>query len=112
MNCISPPELEDYQLLAYLDGEANQGITSHLERCEYCHERANALARFQDRLKSRLYRVSCPSSLELGEYHLRLLPAPQMLLVAQHVRECPHCERELAQLQDFLSELMPTPEGS
>jgi hypothetical protein len=34
-----------------------------------------------------------------------------MLLLAQHVRECPHCERELAQLQDFLSELMPTPAG-
>jgi hypothetical protein len=109
MNCISPPELEVSQLLAYLDGEADPQTTSHLEHCEYCRGKANALDRLQDRLTSHLYRRTCPSSLELGEYHLRLLPAPQMLLLAQHVRECPHCERELAQLQDFLSELMPTP---
>jgi len=108
MNCISPPELEDSRLLAYLDGEADQQTRSHLERCEYCRGKANALGRFQDNLTSRLYRITCPTSLELGEYHLRVLPDSQMLLVAQHVRECPHCTREIAQLTDFLSDLTPT----
>jgi len=108
MNCISPPELEDGRLLAYLDGEADQQTRFHLERCEYCREKAKALGRFQDNLTSRLYRITCPTSLELGEFHLRLLADPQMLLVAQHVRECPHCTREIAQLKEFLSDLMPT----
>jgi hypothetical protein len=111
MNCISPPELEASQLLAYLDGEADPQTASHLEQCEYCRGKANALDRLQDRLTSHLYRITCPSSLELGEYQLHILPASQMLIVAQHVRECPHCERELDQLQDFLGELMPTPAG-
>lgn len=109
MNCISPPELETDQLLAYLDGEADHGTISHLEHCEYCREKANVLARLQDHLTSRLYRITCPSSLELGEYHLRMLPAPQMLLVAQHVRECPHCTREVAALEEYLAELAPQP---
>lgn len=107
MNCISPPEPETHQLLAYLDNEADQGTISHLARCEYCREKANALARLQDYLTSRLYRITCPSSLELGEYHLHLLPASQMLIVAQHVRECPHCQREVAGLEEYLAELTP-----
>jgi hypothetical protein len=107
--CVSPPELDDKQLLVYLDGGVDKEVVSHLERCGYCFERANALARLQNRLTSRLYRINCPSSLELGEYQLRMLPASQMLVIGQHVRECPHCAREIAQLEEFfLSDLAPT----
>ena len=106
--CISPPELDDKQLLVYLDGGVDKEVVSHLGRCGYCLERANALARLQNRLTSRLYRINCPSSLELGEYHLHMLPASQMLMTGQHVRECPHCTRELAQLEEFfLGDLAP-----
>ena len=106
-NCVFPPELEDNQLLAYLDDpEANQEIVRHLEKCSYCRERAEALDRLQKRLTTRLYRITCPSPLELGEYHLRLLPASQMLVVAQHVRECPYCTREMAELEGFLGDLV------
>jgi len=110
MNCISPPEPEDKKLLAYLDGEADQETTLHLERCEYCHERARALARLHNLLTTRLYRITCPSSLELGEYHLRMLSASQMLIVAQHLRECPHCASEIVHLKDFLRDLAPAQE--
>ena len=107
--CISPPELDDKQLLIYLDGNADKEIVSHLERCEYCREKAENLANLQNELISRLYRINCPSSLELGEYHLHMLPASQMLMVRQHVSECPHCTRELTQLEEFfLSDLAPT----
>jgi hypothetical protein len=106
--CVSPPELDDKQLLLYLDGEANKEIISHLERCDYCRERAQSLARLQNRLTSRLYRITCPSSLELGKFHLRMLPASQMLLIRQHVQECPHCAQEIAQLEEFfLGDLAP-----
>ncbi|HET9589668.1 MAG TPA: hypothetical protein VFO91_12855 [Anaerolineales bacterium] len=105
-NCVFPPELEDKQLLAHLDNpEASPEITRHLEQCPHCREKAQSLDRLQKRLTARLYRVSCPSSMELGEYHLRMLPAPQMLVVAQHVRGCPHCTREVAELEDFLEVL-------
>jgi hypothetical protein len=61
------------------------------------------VADFEERLKARLYRVTCPSSVELGEYHLNLVPANRKLVIAQHLRTCPHCARELVQLQDFLA---------
>lgn len=64
----------------------------------------------QDRLTARLYRINCPSPLELGEYHLNLLSAAKKLVVAQHLRICPLCTREVAQLQGFLSNLGPARE--
>jgi hypothetical protein len=109
---VFPPELDEKQLLLYLDGEANKEILSHIERCAYCREKSETLDRLQKRLTTRLYRLTCPPTIELGEYHLRLLPASQMLVVAQHVRECPHCAREVSQLDDFLGHFTSTPEGS
>ena len=106
-NCVFPPELNDKQLLAYLDGEVNKEIVSHLEGCAYCREKAETLDRFQRRLTSRLYRATCPPPIELGEYHLHMLPASRMLVVAQHLRECPHCAREIDQLEGFLSDFGP-----
>ena len=50
-------------------------------------------------LTAQLYRITCPSSEELGEYHLHMLPAEQTTAVAQHLRTCPHCTRELAELK-------------
>ena len=110
MNCISSLEPEDRLLLAFLDGEADHEMELHLKQCEYCRIRTKTLAREQNILTSRLYRISCPPTDELGEYHLRMLSAPQMLVVAQHVRECPHCTREINQLEEFLSDLAPASE--
>jgi hypothetical protein len=42
--------------------------------------------------------------MELGEYHLRHLPASRRLVIAQHLRECPHCMQEMTKVEEFLSE--------
>ena len=107
MPCEFPPELDDSALLAYLDGEAGRQVVAHLERCPHCRERATRLARLQGRLTAELYRLACPSTVELGEYHLGVLPPEQAEAVAHHVAECPHCSRELAQLEGYLAELAP-----
>jgi hypothetical protein len=112
INCAFPPELDDKQLLAYLGGEAGEEVVSHLQGCAYCRQKAETLDRFQKHLTTRLYRLTCPSSIELGEYHLHMLPASQMLVIGQHLRECPHCAREIAQLESFLSDQAPNPEDS
>ena len=107
MACISPPELDDTALLAYIDGEADPQVVAHLEQCPHCREKARVLARVQDRLTAQLYRLMCPSPLELGEYHLGLLPRDQAAALARHLAECPHCTREAAQLKDYLEQLKP-----
>jgi hypothetical protein len=103
MNCISPPGLEDTKLLAHLDGVADHETESHLEQCKYCNERAKALARQQNRLMTRLYRIDCPSPLELGEYRLQLLTESRMQDIKQHLNVCPHCEWEVAELTPDVS---------
>jgi hypothetical protein len=107
-NCVFPPELDEKQLLAYLDDpQANPATARHLEGCPHCRERADALQHFQKKLTTRLYRSTCPPPLELGEFHMRMLPAPQRLVIAQHVRECPLCTQEISQLGGFMSEPEP-----
>jgi hypothetical protein len=109
MKCITSPALEDTQIVSFIEGEADDTVVAHIRECAYCSERANHWTLLQNDLKKRLYRVSCPTPMELGDYHLELLPAPQALIVAQHVRECPLCRREVADLEDFLTESTPQP---
>jgi hypothetical protein len=112
MTCISPPEPEDRLLMAFLDGEADPETILHLKECQHCGKRVESLAREQKLLTSRFFRITCPSATELGEYHLHMLTAPQMLMVSQHLRDCPYCPQEINQLEEFLSDLGPAPESS
>ena len=109
MQCITSPALEDTQIVSFIEGEADDTVVAHMRECPFCSERAHNWSLLQNSLKKRLYRVSCPTPMQLGDYHLGLLPAPQALIVAQHVRECLFCQREVAELEDFLTEPMPQP---
>lgn len=104
MKCITSPALDDTQIMSYVEGEADDSIVAHMRECAYCSERAKQWTLLQNDLRKRLYRVECPTSMELGDYHLGLLAAPQALIVAQHVRGCPPCRREVAELEDFIKE--------
>jgi anti-sigma factor RsiW len=112
MTCVSPPELTDAQFLAYLDGQAAREVEAHVKQCPHCRERMNRLAGFQSRLTSQLYRLTCPSPAELGEYHLGILPDARKETVRRHLTECPHCSQELAQLVTYLGKLAPDVEFS
>jgi hypothetical protein len=102
MSCISPPALDDGQILAFLDGETSEAVASHLEACPNCRERSEALRTLQNALQSRLFRLSCPEPETLGEFQLGLLPIGQASKIAAHLQECPHCAQEMEQLRDFL----------
>ena len=108
MECTSPPALDTRQLSAYVDGYADQEVIAHLARCPYCREQARQQAAWQDRLTARLYRLTCPTSEELGEYQLDLLNPDRVVIMRQHLRECPHCTREVLQLENYLRDLAPT----
>ena len=59
------------------------------------------------KLTTQLYRIDCPTPEDLGEYHLKMLSDEQTQAVRQHVGLCPHCSRELAQLETYLTDLAP-----
>lgn len=105
MTCISPPELDDGMLLVYLDGEADPMVAAHLEKCSHCRERAGRLGRLQERMRAEMYRIDCPTSLELGEYQLGMLADAQARTIARHLKECPLCSREVSQLKTYLGDL-------
>jgi hypothetical protein len=65
-----------------------------------------------DRMRSILYRASCPSSLELGEYHLAVLSKERAAFIKKHLKECSHCSLELQQLKTFLADVKPDLEYS
>jgi hypothetical protein len=104
LKCITPPALDDAQIVSYVDGEAEEAVVAHIKECPYCSARANQWSLLQNRLRKQSYRRTCPTPMELGDYHLGYLPDPQELVVAQHVRECPLCKREVAELEEFLAE--------
>jgi hypothetical protein len=108
MACIKPPALTDEQLLSWIDGAATVEVAMHMQQCADCRSRANSLARWQKQLAVQLYRVECPSPLELGEYHLALLPAERVLTVEKHLTACLHCAREIQTLQGYLTTLSST----
>jgi hypothetical protein len=62
---------------------------------------------FENRLTAALYRATCPDSIELGEYRLGMISGPRAHSIAQHLRECPYCSREIAQLDAFLTQVKP-----
>ena len=98
MDCTAPPALTDAQLLALLAGEADRAVKRHLEQCPFCRAQAQMLAALQQRLAVQLYRVDCPSALDLGEYQLGVLPTERVDAINRHVAHCDHCRDELAHL--------------
>lgn len=98
LHCIDPDALEEGELLAYLEGTAADSVRAHLAQCSYCRARLAEMRGTQALLRAVLWRHACPAPERLGLYQLRLLPAEEQLLLAQHVRACPHCQRELQAL--------------
>lgn len=97
-NCIDPKEVQEGDLMAYVDGVAGEAVERHIHRCPACARQVQALAGIGTVLASNLYRRACPESDRLIAYHLGELEGSEKLVVAQHLRQCPHCARELAGL--------------
>jgi hypothetical protein len=100
-------EIDDQELLRYLDDEAGPQVEEHIGACPHCRQRANALAREQRRLSLKLYRAACPEPHLLGEYQLGLLAESIAAPIRAHIDTCPHCVAELTQLAHYLDDLAP-----
>jgi anti-sigma factor RsiW len=92
------------QLIAYIDGEADQAVKQHIEACNACAARAEPFIALQRVLLKAFYRLHCPQSQVLGEYYLGLLPEAEVVAIQVHLAECPYCPAELEDLRRFLAE--------
>jgi anti-sigma factor RsiW len=84
--------------MAYVDGVAGEAVVRHIRRCPACARQVQALAGIGAALASNLYRHACPEPDQLIAYYQGELEGNEKLVVAQHLRQCPHCARELAGL--------------
>ncbi len=56
----------------------------------------------EKQIVARLYRISCPDPLALGEYQTNFLAPAQSRQIRQHLKHCPHCRQELHILAQYL----------
>lgn len=94
----------DAELLAFLDGEADPEISKELENSPELIERLEKLSLENKRNLASFYRLTCPDSMEIGEYYLGLLPLEKTSRIETHLKTCPHCAEEFANLKDLAQE--------
>lgn len=95
-------EINDSDLLMYLDGIASPDIQAQIESEEKYRQRAHVLRLQQEIWSSRWFRADCPESLKLGEFYLDRLQTQEKKNLEKHVALCPHCTRELAEIKAFV----------
>ncbi len=96
--------LREEELIAYMDGEADGAVKQHIEDCDSCMARLEPYIALQEVLSRVLYRLHCPCSQALGDYHLGLLAEAEASAVREHLAECPYCTAEIETLRQFLAE--------
>lgn len=92
------------ELMAYMDDLAEPRVVRHIKRCSRCQRKVQELKRAQKRFRAKLFGHSCPSAMELGEYHLGTLSARQGKRIRTHLRRCRTCSQQLNELQDFVDD--------
>ncbi len=97
--CINPTLIKEGDLLTFIEGEAGHEVGEHVTRCPMCASRVKQIRKTSRALLVLMYRADCPAPEVLGQYQLGLTSSAEQLKVAAHVRACPHCGRELAELE-------------
>lgn len=106
--CISPSEIEEGDLIAYLHGDASPQVIEHIARCAFCAGQVEQLRVVDAQLLIAFYRDACPGPEVLADFVLNRLPAADRLRVAAHVRDCSACSEEVAAVRDLADEDPPS----
>lgn len=101
--CATPPD--DARLLAFLDGEPDPGLAADLAKCASCRERLATLDVQQRSLMMHLRQSDTPSSLELGEYVLGLVPDTRKREIETYLRNSESARADVAQIRSYLDSL-------
>ena len=98
VECINPGEIREGDLIAYLDGTAPAGVSSHVARCPACAADVVSMRKTQALITASMIRVDCPATDELLEYQAGLLGKKDAQRIKRHVQGCADCQHELAEL--------------
>lgn len=101
--CATPPD--DARLLAFLDGEPDPALAADLVKCASCRERLATLDTQQRSLMNALRPADTPTSLELGEYVLGLVPEARKREIETFLRISEQGRADVAGLRAYLDTL-------
>src|SRR3712207_3339421 len=99
MQCSSPPPLNDDQINAALDGDADPTVQAHLAECAGCAGRLAAARQFERQVRARLYRWDCPPPQQLADYHFGRVPPDDDRAIRRHLERCALCAAEVEDLR-------------
>lgn len=115
LECIDPDQVNDADYLAAITRNTRPGFAIHLDKCDYCQGELKAFQHLDNSMRRQFgfilnhQRLMCPTSQQIGEFVLKMLPAIEQITIGEHVKNCPHCAAELADLREFILDEDPQP---
>ncbi len=100
LKCIEPGAVQDWELEAYVSGEASPRFLEHVKRCPACLARLRKRVVLEHQLRRTLYRFDCPPPDLLRDYECGYAAADEQRRLEAHLETCPHCAAELADLAE------------
>lgn len=100
--------LPEGELMRYLEGRADEWTQQQVEKSAELSQLANDIGIHTRLLQTILHRQNCPSTSELGDFHLDLVTADRSQAITTHLARCPHCVREIAFFQNQLGKSLVT----
>lgn len=92
------PRVTSNEIVRHVDQGTNGELQARIKSCPACTHAAKEMRVLQAKLITRLYRVTCPTSLELGEYKLGMLDKQRAYEIKNHLVICQKCRQEFALL--------------
>lgn len=97
MTCVGPQGIQDWEIDAYLEGNAPAHLLDHLNRCPACRLYLAERVALERELQQLFFRMDCPSVDLLREYHWGYLSSDESQRIEMHLLSCPHCRAELSE---------------
>lgn len=95
--------LKDWELDMLLGGDGTPELEAALVGNPDNQARLQLLQKDEKTLSAHLFRIECPTPLELGEWSLKLVEAKTSQVIRSHLDICAHCEEELAAITAAVS---------
>ncbi len=87
--------------VAYDEEMLSESEREHLEQCALCQRQLALYRRTNVLLSTKLYRLLCPSGVELSYYCLGMVSDESRIRIASHILGCPSCTDEVVEFRQL-----------
>jgi hypothetical protein len=106
---LMAPVAEELLRLALDEEPLQEGKRAHLDSCVLCQRRLIAYKQANRQILSKLYRSTCPTTMQLTLYCANILSSNEGIGITYHVADCPLCTHEIVTIRQTLADFEPFP---